>query len=285
MEREDRQETQALVTPNRTTVEIIIDGLAVCYRKPNQNWKVLFPFDLDCHRIKFTHSEGLGAQIDHGEQAVANGVITISSPDSIPRPTVFKSPTFDKEVFDFTANPAVSGYTTHERVRLKNLSGNNTVTMELKDAFFSVGDYVNVLTPESVFLHTVDPNGGLGPNIPLGLIARSLKATIVLPDSQSVLTVTYPRMASPLSITGGGLFTLRFDNDCRRIRRGHNDMLMYYQNTIQPQRGGADVTERFFIGQLGTKDGEPTGPLEGGHFLDEGKPCMGAQISDPGNLP
>jgi hypothetical protein len=276
----DHQAQGSSSIATRNIIEINIEGLAICYKK-NDLWKVLFPFDDECHRIKFSHWKGLAAPSEETELAAAGGKISITSTGAKAQQPD-RSEGFDREVFDFTANPSLHGYTTHEAVRLKDGWEENTVVMEIADAFFSVGDYVNALTPEAVLLHSVSSNGTLSAGQPVGMIAHSIKATVVLPDTDAVLTVEGPNM-SPLNLTGGGLFTLRFDNDCGEIKINENDMFMYYQNTIEPVRNGFAVQEAFCIGELGHS--ATTGKLSGGPYLLEGKPCMGGKIGNAELLP
>lgn len=116
----------------------------------------------------------------------------------------------------------------------------------------------------------------------IGLTAQSLKGTIVLPAGESLTIRSKDR--DLLTIGGGGLFTLRFDNDCHDGKTGPNDMFVYYENTIVPLRDGKVVQEQFIVGDLGETVAN-TGPMDGGPDLAGGKPCMSGQISETENLP
>ncbi len=295
---------------NRTTIDIHIEGLAICYRKGNL-WKVLLPFDL-CHQIVFSHWRAGNSATKVGPQAVSNGLIRITSPAEA-APRTFQSNHFNSEVYDFTA-PATLPYQTHELITVRDDWPIRTVLMEIENAFFSVIDYVDVLSPnESIVLHGENP-GTTIPDRTLTTIARAVKATVVLPPGK-VLKVESTNMASPLEFKDGGFYTLRFNNDCEDLRSGRNDMFLYYENTIVALRGGQRVPdERFWVGEVGTRNerfsntmsterfdlegmsltrprfgkdntDNGTGPEWGGPALDEGKPCMGGQCSQNGLLP
>lgn len=261
----------------KTFVDINILGLALCYQKPNENWKVMIPWN-HCHKALFSY----GREQERASTPISLGVpdqqVKISASNAIS--LTGQSGSFDREVFDFTTDFKTSEYDTHENVFLKDEWSKGTVLLELENAFFSVANYVQTRTSERpVNRNGNDVNGGTLPGQEIKYnIAHSLRAQITLAEA-GVLTVTRT-VGTPTEIariSEDGSFIITFNNDCKDITHNRNDMFLYYENTIC---GGTQAAprpkERFWVGAVGKAPQARTGVI-----LEEGKPCMGAQVTPP----
>ncbi|HEV7643929.1 MAG TPA: hypothetical protein VGO50_08325 [Pyrinomonadaceae bacterium] len=292
----------------KTQVEIKILGLAICYRKMGENWKVLLPWN-SCHRILFSYGRDGTAHSAPVSLAVAGGVVKVSTQNAIS--STGQTAGFEKEVFNFTTNAAASGYDTHQNISLKGNWRDKTVALEIENAFFAPNDYVNVITTETIFRNGLDADGNSVPRQQISFfIAHSLKALITL-NENGILTVlqgVHPQAPAteiariPANGTpGGGKYTIIFDNDCDNMNPLSNDMLRYYENTIV-DGSAANSQEKYWIGSIGTigaigavteeiiserskilNEAETRTPILfsplTGVFLVQGKPCMGGQVS------
>ncbi|HEV7643930.1 MAG TPA: hypothetical protein VGO50_08330 [Pyrinomonadaceae bacterium] len=189
----------------------------------------------------------LGAQQALG---IPNNVVKIATTDAlVPRFTQTKA--FKDEVFNLIDDPSRE-YNTHENVFLRDGWAEKTMLLEIENAFFSIEDYVQIRTSETVVRNGKDDQENPFPGQTIqSLIAHSLKATITLEDGGS-LAVTQSAGGAPetiAQISGGGYHMITFDNDCEQLNQGRNDMLLYYDNAIC---GGTQAqpreNERYWVG-------------------------------------
>lgn len=284
------------------TVNIIIKGVAICYKKRIDGkdfWRVLFPFDNEnlnkpkgiCHKLNFTWKKddepNLPVPPLHPTQtqislAKSRGLITINAPQASGNSG--ETDSFRKFVFDLTNKTDSTKPITHNNIVLKNVPADEwrrgTVLMKIDaPATFSVDVYLNdLLTPnDPIELNEDDKDGnevgGRRPTFPI--MAHSLKATIQLNDT-GTLTVN-DGSTDIVVVSGSGVYTLVFDNDCKEKKPNKNDMDMFYAKTIaddlHPKR-------KFRIGKR-AKSGTKSIPPE----PEKGKPCLVVDASQSDNLP
>jgi hypothetical protein len=221
-----------------TTVDIIIRGISICYRKGDV-WKILFPIDdLKCHKINFSVRKEDGKDEAKGFLADAPSInLSVAEAES----ETGESTNFANTVYDLT------GGHTHPKVRLKPNPG-KFVLMTVPNAYFFIDVYLEDISPDHQIPALVDV-GTSAPGHTFTSLAHSAKAIIRLKDGG---TLTLKAGGFQFTTEPGSSYTLTFDNDCDKIPTGENDMDMFYTviEEFDPATGlGSD--KQFRIGGVG----------------------------------
>lgn len=304
-----------------TTVDIIIKGIALCYRKGN-SWHVLFPIDArgrGCHKINFSHKKGDDS--DSAKTPLAQSTsITIRAPGA--NSASGQTDNFGRHVLNLTSAQ------THPRIRRKSDLTGKAVLMTIPNARFSINRYLEEFPPHRI-PKLVEQSTGSGTD--LTTLAHSVKATIAVDDGGQVIVESDQLTGGQFATERGFSHTLTFDNDCEIVRPGKNDMDMFYDVIEEHDGAGNSTNRRFRIGgqgrdtlqrviqeiietiesgkskeivqqliQLGVDEkyisllDELSGDVESLKTLikilseppnyDDGKPCLVAIVSDPGSI-
>jgi hypothetical protein len=284
-----------------TTVNIFIKGVAICYKKrlyteydETYRWRILFPFDDEgCHPVNFSWSKEGETSTAPIPLANPRGWINVAVSGEVANPDEVEDDDFKNHVLDMTQHTA-NGRKTHQSLQLLDPDGETerwkegTVLMTFEGpAKFSVTEYLEDPRVPELELSEHNGNALATSKQKPGKVAHTVQAIIELPGEGEVL-ITSGGLAKPLPPFSGGVYNLTFDNDCKEVKPGHNDMDLFYEKTIiekaHPQR-------RFIIG-----DRAPNHPAEsfaaaappldtpdlgtGPPDLAAGKPCLSVKVSE-----
>ncbi|HEX9963217.1 MAG TPA: hypothetical protein VGB00_19960 [Pyrinomonadaceae bacterium] len=270
-----------------TTVNIIIKGVAICYKKAQDDrrnfWRVLFPFDEEgCHKVNYSWRKGDDPDRDKTSLAIPRGLINIAVSANAAVPVPDESPNFTKYVFDLT-DTTTNERKTHSEIRLKSDGEqekwrDRTVLMKIEGpALFSVDSYMIDPTGARPILYKHENINDDRPVTQLpGTLAHTVRAVIEVPNEGKV-TITSEGVNKEFS--GGGDYTVTFDNDCAVERDGKNDMDMFYEKTIFDP---SNDKRRFIVGQ---RSGDRFEASLGKNFvsipvsLAAGKPCLVVKVT------
>lgn len=288
------------------TIDIIIRGIAICYKKQKSAevdlWRVLFPFDDEnlapgkqlCHELNFSKKEGDGPELPvpgHKRPlAKRRGVITIKASQH-KLTTSGESKNFKEFALDLT-NTAAGKPKTHDALELKDKGTENwrngTVLMKIDvPAEFSVCDYIHELTKGDIFLNEDDGSGTAIQGKQHTIIAHSVKATFELDKDKILQVFDGADVLENITVKEGVLYTLIFDNDCKIKKPGENDMDMFYAKTIvepgKPKRRFRIADKPMFKVTPAKKGGIVKASVPPSLF--EGKPCLSVVVTKSENLP
>lgn len=266
------------------TVDIIMKGVGLCYRKKDV-WKVLFPFN-DCHTVKFSHRKDDEKLEKEGSLKEKCRKIDINISPARQQQTATHTTNFIDRVLDLTHTPQqnqVQGkpakVKTHGKVKVRGGWNETSVRLSIQNAEMSVLDYIQDYTDEDIVL--VEDNGGKSAQNSEQKIDHPLvhwlKARVTLNqnerlkitrDGSDFLEISNPDNSSPQ-------YTLIFDNDCVAVDHKQNDSDMFYL-VIKD----SDGSKRQFRITTPDQSGKQTFVIPPN--LRESKPCMLAYASDPG---
>lgn len=280
------------------TLNIIITGVAICYKKPQppdnveNYWRVLFPFDEKvggkrCHPVNFTWRKNNGNLHDEGSLAESMREITITRTSGVPKAAPDETADFEKCALDLTNRTNAAKPKTHAHVQLLSSPADpdkwkkGTALLKIEGpAQMDVLNYVPKRDDHGV-LSAVFEHDGLGAvqKHSHGILAHDVVIVMEFPDAGTVTVTT--NEPNPLSIefSEQGVHTLKFDNDCKTVREGINDMDMFYENTIS-DADPATEKRRFLVGDrapvIAAKAPPPSIPAS----FAEGKPCLAVTVTD-----
>jgi hypothetical protein len=283
------------------TIDIIIRGIAICYKKPKSTkvdlWRVLFPFDDEnlaagkklCHELNFSSKVGDAPELPGHERPLAKprGVITIKASQN-KLETSSESDNFKEYALDLT-NTATGKPKTHGAVELKEKDTENwrkgTVLMKIDvPAVFSVCDYIHELTSEDIFLN--EHNGTVTSGKQHDIIAHSVKATFELDEDETLQVFNGTDRLETITVEDKKLYTLIFNNDCKIKRPGKNDMEMFYEKTIvEPGKPNRKFLITDKLEDSSSKKGDAELESIPEISLAEGKPCLSVYVSKSEGLP
>jgi hypothetical protein len=287
-----------------TIVDIIIKGVAICYRH-GADWHVLFPIDAEgCHKINFSYQKEDAKEPSPETPLASSKSINITVKGTGAISTTGETDNFRLKVLDLTSDA------THPRIRQrKDLNGDLTgkaVLLTIPNAHFSINKYLEQLSNDPIpDLEQVPP----GAKTQFSSLAHSAKATIILNDGAQLIVASNQLPKGEFVTDLGSSYKLTFNNDCDKERKDKNDMDMFYEVIEEfDDVTGNRVDRKFRIGGVGTKDGkiaeqmieqliragidkkfiEPliraVAPSEPPSFAI-GKPCLFVKASKPGDLP
>lgn len=225
-----------------TTVDIIIKGIAICYRK-GANWHVLFPIDADgCHKINFSYKKGDNSDLPIGALAKSTG-INIKIEGGSASSNVGETPNFTNHVLDLTSTR------THPRIRKKGDLTGKAVLLTIPNARFSINKYLEEFPGGKIPALEELP---AGTKQPLTTLAHSVKATITLDDGAHAVVESNVLKDGRFPTDAGFSCILTFNNDCETPKPEKNDMDMFYE-VIEEFDGTSVRNRKFRIGGVGAK--------------------------------
>ena len=234
-----------------TTVDIIIKGIAICYRGRTDNqWHVLFPIDAQgCHKIDFSHQKGDAPESGKTPLARSTSIrITALEASSATN----ESGNFRQRVLNLTSTTLP--IQTHPRIRKKGDLAGKAVLLTIPNARFTVRRYL-----EEFHVGRIDDLEELPSQrrTPLTSLAHSVKATINLNDGGQVIVESDRLPGGRFSTEIGFSYILTFDNDCAVPKADRNDMDMFYDVIEEYDNStGNPVDRRFRIGGVGRTGGK-----------------------------
>ena len=247
---------------SKNTVKIIINGVALCYRK-DALCKIVFPFD-SCHQIKLTYQNDAGQEFEVGPLAKENRFIEIVSEGAT---SASGEDASFEQILNLTADFAHSS-----GIKLKDDWRQKAVLMEIQNAVFFMEDQVRT---DFVLLENEKEKENVG------RIGHSVRAEIELADNGTIRVLSD---GAELFVTEKGTsYNLIFDNDCpvEDMSEDQNDFDMFYdiiQDAENPER-------RFEVTAKLPQSGERVQRVEIYTNLWFGKPCFSVRASDTANLP
>jgi hypothetical protein len=227
-----------------TTVDIIIKGIAICYRK-DDNWHVLFPIDAEeCHKIAFSYKKGDNSDLPKGDLAKSTAInITIAGAGA--SSVTSETSNFTSHVLDLTSQR------THGKIRSKGDLTGKAVLLTIPHARFSINKYLEEF-PSGRIPDLVETKTGA--RNPIYTLAHSVKGTITLNDGAQVV-VESDGLGGGRFVTEPGFSSiLTFNNDCEKPKPGKNDMDMFYEviEEFDPSTGSR-LDRQFRIGDVGSR--------------------------------
>lgn len=249
------------------TVNIIIKGVALCYRKDGM-WKVLFPFDT-CHKVKFSYRKDDNPAVKLSNLAKANNVIEVTASGAAD-PDQSASSNYRQHILDLTS-PGM-----HSRISRKTDWNQKAVLMTIENAKLHIYDYIQDHTGRPVPL--VDTERPSEPQT-LDMVGHSVRAEISLNNAGIVRVRSEGR--DILTTDPGASYTLTFDNDCKEPRPGKNDMEMLYKAIEEPGK----PWRMLLVGGRGSSQKDGIIPFTDPPMPEEGKPCLAVGTGDPTDLP
>src|SRR5215213_377970 len=251
------------------TVEVIIQGLAICYQKRingKKVWRVLFPFDATCHRIKFDASTQQGGNI---ELAGARRRINITTEPQ--RNKVDSTSRFKRTVFNLTSRD------THAQLSTKAGWEEKGVLLTIENIRLDLDRPIRIRPKKGhkpLELTLTDKDGNKLKT--LGETAYSIRGKFRLKDRGRV--IVKEGSATIFETAPDEDCILTFDNDCKDDSTPQSDMEMFYTLIGNPDK----PDEQFLVESKenppagGTSEDGDTPSTTGDEELrSEGdKPCL-----------
>jgi hypothetical protein len=272
------------------TVEVIIQGLAICYQKRvdgKKVWRVLFPFDATCHRIKFDASTQQGGNI---ELAGARRRINITTEPR--RNKTDSTSRFKRTVFNLTSGD------THAQLSAKDGWEEKGVLLTMENIRLDLDRPLRIRPKKGgkpLELTLTDKDGNKIKT--LGETAYSIRGKFRLKDRGRVIVKEGSETIFATAPDEDCILT--FDNDCKDETAVQSDMEMFYALVGNPDK----PDEQFLVESkekttaLAAAKNSVAPPIS---ERDEGipattgdeelrsegdKPCLSAQVTKTDRLP
>lgn len=254
-------------------VTIITEGVGLFYLKDGF-WKVIFPFDENCHQVKFSFKKA-GEEENESEPIVLakpKRTIQIEAVNPTPASVAREGADID-DFLDLTAN-----YSHANGIKLKDDWQEKAVFLLIPNAKFSV----DKLT-ENVFLLAENDETKL-----IRKFANSGAAEIELEDKGNI-SIRNEENEEIFVSEPGFDYTLTFNNDCDKVDPAEStgDFEMVYNVIEDKENSARRFEERQYLGAMSMKKNKEMVFINVSppSTTNRGLPCHKVRISNTEGLP